>query len=125
MGRLENRLSRLVGRIEPPEDEGAMLRRKKIMQALNDLATLFGREGEAIESRQAVLEEQGFSSKDAMTIAKDEIVRARNPELADFLDAPYPPEIRHDAIAKQDWLINHIEDRKKRGLAKRLEKLGG
>ena len=125
MGRLARRLEKLEGRIEPPEDEGAMLRRKKIMQALNDLATLFGREGEAIERRQAVLEEQGFSSKDAGTIARDEILRARNPELADFLDAPYPPEIRHDAILKRDFLINHIEDRKKRGFAKRLDKLGG
>ena len=92
---------------------------------MDELARILRQGGKAIENRQAVLQEQGYSYKDAQTIAKDEIVRACNPELADFLDASYPPEIRHDAILKREWLTNHIEDSKKRGLAKRLEKLGG
>ncbi len=127
MGSLKGRISRLEGRIEPGEADEAKWRasRQQFAERLNELARIYRQEGEAIKNRTAVLQEQGYSYKDAMTIAKDEVLRACNPELADFLDASYPPEIRHDAIAKREWLTNHIEDRKRRGFAKRLGELGG
>jgi hypothetical protein len=114
MGSLENRLSRLEGRIEPPgeaEESKWRATRKQYAERLNELARIYRQEGATIEDRMAVLQEQGYSYKDAMTIAKDEVVRARNPELAEFLNASYPPEIRGDPIARRDWLHNYIESR--------------
>jgi len=113
MGSLERRIENLAERIGPPENPGAELARKKRIKALNDLASLLWQEGEAINSRMAVLEAQGLSYRDAQTVAKDEIVRARNPELATFLDESFSPEIRHDPIAKREWLGNYIESRKR------------
>jgi hypothetical protein len=40
MGSLENRISRLEGRIEPPEDLGAELRRAVVRDILDELARL-------------------------------------------------------------------------------------
>jgi hypothetical protein len=120
MGSLENRLSRLEGRIEPSkeaEESKWRATRQEYGERLNELARIYREEGQAIKDRMAVLQEQGYSSKDAMTIAKDEVLRAKNPELADFFDASYPPEIRHDAVAKREWLINHLESRKRGNFA--------
>ena len=110
---LEKRIETLEGRIEPPEDDasGAVQRRKQIREALNELARIFREGGGETEDRMAVLQEQGYSYKDAMAIAKDELVRAKNPQLADFLDSSYPPEIRHDPVAKRDWLESYIQAR--------------
>ena len=114
MGSLEKRIEALEGRIEPPEDDasGAVQRRKQITEALNELARIFREGGDEIENRMAVLQEQAHSQQDAMTIAKDEILRAKNPELADFFDGSYPPEMRHDPVAKRDWLTSYIESRR-------------
>ena len=114
---LEKRIEALEGRIEPlgnlEPDEAKELRRNQIRQALNDLDGLLWREGRFVEDRMAVLQEQGHSYQDAMTIAKDEMVRSKNPGLAEFLNGSYPPEIRHDPIAKREWLENYIESRKR------------
>ena len=83
---------------------------------MDELARILRQGGKAIENREAVLQEQGYSYKDAQTIAKDEIVRACNRELADFLDSSYPPEIRHEPVAKREWLTNHIERRRRGGV---------
>jgi hypothetical protein len=116
---LERRLEKLEGRFEPPEDDasGAVQRRKQIREALDELAGVYRREGRAIEDHMAVLQEQGYSYKDAMTIAKNEVLRAANPQLAEFFDSSYPPEIRHDPVAKRDWLESYIESRKRGNFA--------
>ncbi len=124
MGSVDKRLERLEGSFEPPEDDTKAQRRKQIREVLNELGSLLSREGGAIEDRMALLQEQGHSYQDAMTIAKDEIVRARNAQLADYLDAPYPPEIRHDPVAKRRWLTNYIESRRERNFARRIREAG-
>jgi hypothetical protein len=108
---LNGRLERLEGRIQPPEDPGAAERRRQIIEALEALSSLLWREGAAINDRMAVLQEQGYSSQDAMTIAKDEVVRANNPELAEFFEQSYPPELQGDPVAKREWLTSYIERR--------------
>ena len=113
MGSLDGRISRLEGRIEPPEDDAKVQHRKQIVEALDELARILRQEGEAIEDRMAVLQEEGLSYKDAMTIAKDEVLHATNPQLAEFFDSSYPPEIRHDPVAKREWLTSYIESRKR------------
>jgi hypothetical protein len=114
MGSMNGRISKLEGRIEPPEDPGAAERRRQIIEALNALASLLQREGATIKDRMAVLQEQGYSYQDAMTIAKDEVVRANNPELAEFFDQSYPPELAKlgDPVAKREWLTSYVERRK-------------
>jgi hypothetical protein len=113
VGSLERRLETLEGRIQPPEDPGAAERRRQIIEALDALASLLRREGAAINGRMAVLQEQGYSSQDARTMAKDEVVRANNPELAEFFDQSYPPELAKlgDPVAKREWLTSYIERR--------------
>jgi hypothetical protein len=111
VGSLERRLETLEGRIQPPEDPGAAERRRQIIEALDALASLLRREGAAINGRMAVLQEQDYSYQDAMTIAKDEVVRANSPELAKFFDQSYPPEIQGDPVAKREWLTSYIERR--------------
>jgi hypothetical protein len=111
VGSLERRLETLEGRIQPPEDPGAAERRRQIIEALDALASLLRREGAAINGRMAVLQEQGYSSQDARTMAKDEVVRANNPELAEFFDQSFPPEIQGDPVAKREWLTSYIEHR--------------
>jgi hypothetical protein len=111
VGSLESRISKLEGRIPPPEDPGAAERRRQIIEALNALASLLWREGAAINDRMAVLQEQGYSYQDARTIAKDEVVRANNPELAEFFDQSFPPELQGDPVGKREWLTSYIERR--------------
>jgi hypothetical protein len=115
VGSLNGRVSKLEGRIQPPEDPGAAERRRQMIEALDALLSLLRREGAAINDRMAVLQEQGYSYQDAMTIAKDEVVRANNPELAEFFDQSYPPELanapRGDPVAKREWLTSYIERR--------------
>jgi hypothetical protein len=113
MGSMNGRISKLEGRIPPPEDPGAAERRRQMIEALDALSSLLWREGAAINDRMAVLQEQGYSSQDAMTIAKDEVVRANNPELAEFFDQSYPPELQGDPVAKREWLTSYIERRKR------------
>jgi hypothetical protein len=108
---LNGRLERLEGRIQPPEDPGAAERRRQIIEALEALSSLLRREGAAINDRMAVLQEQGYSSQDARTIAKDEVVRANNPELAEFFDQSFPPELQGDPVGKREWLTSYIERR--------------
>jgi hypothetical protein len=116
---LERRLEKLEGlaSLEPPQDDAKARRHEEIRAALNERASLLWREGEAIKNRTAALQEQGHSQFDAQLIAKDEIVRSSNPSLADFFDSSYPPEIRHDAIAKHRWLADYIESRKRGNFA--------
>jgi hypothetical protein len=112
---MKRRLEHLEGCIEPPEDEAERRRheerRDQIRWALNEQARIYRQEGQAIEDRTTVLEEQGYSHRDARIIAKDEILRAHNPEVADFNDSAFPPEIREDPVAKRDWLERYIRDR--------------
>jgi hypothetical protein len=112
---LNGRLERLEGRIQPPEDPGAAERRRQMIEALNALSSLLRREGAAINDRMAVLQEQGYSYQGARTIAKDEVVRANNPELAEFFEQSFPPELQGDPVAKREWLTSYIEHRE-RGL---------
>jgi hypothetical protein len=111
MGSMNGRISKLEGRIPPPEDPGAAERRRQMIEALDALSSLLWREGAAINDRMAVLQEQGYSSQDARTIAKDEVVRANNPELAEFFDQSYPPELQGDPVGKREWLTSYIERR--------------
>jgi hypothetical protein len=112
---LARRIQALEGRIEPPggtEESKWRATRRQYAERLDELARIYQREGETIKNRTAALQEQGYSEFDARLIVKDEVVRAKNPELADFFDSSYPPEIRHDAIAKHRWLSDYIESRR-------------
>lgn len=116
MGRIDGRISKLEGRIQPPEDPGAAERRRQMIEALDALSSLIWREGAAINDRTAVLQEQGYSLQDATTIGKGEVVRANNPELAEFFDQSFPPELQGDPVAKREWLTSYIERRKRGSL---------
>jgi hypothetical protein len=114
---LEKRIEALEGRIEPseePEESKWRATRQEYRERLDELARLYHREGETIKDCIAQLQEQGHSYQDAQTIAKHEVLRAKNSELADFYDASYPPEIRHDPIAKREWLTSYLDSRRTR-----------
>ena len=103
MGKLENRLSRLEGRIEPSkeaEESKWRATRQQYAERLNELARIYREEGQVIKDRMAILQAEGHSYKDSMAISKDEVLRARDPKLAAFFDESYPPEIRRDPIAR-------------------------
>ncbi len=114
MGSINGRLRRLEGHIQPPEGpEESKWRatRKEYGERLDEMAGIYWRESETIKNRMATLQEQGHSEQDARTIAKDEVLRAKNPQLAEFLNSSYPPEIRRDPVAKRAWLESYIRDR--------------
>jgi hypothetical protein len=114
---LERRIERLEGRIEPSgESEESKWRatRQEYAERLDEMAQIYRQEGQAIKERMVVLQGQGVPYKDAQIIAKDEVLRAKNPELWDWFNQSFPPELRHDPVAKFRWLSDYIESRRTR-----------
>jgi hypothetical protein len=71
---------------EAREADEAAARRRQRREALSELERILKSKAEAIRDRQAVLQEQGYSHKDAMTAAKIDVVRDVKPELAVILE---------------------------------------
>jgi hypothetical protein len=119
MGSLVKRIEALESRIAPSggsEESKWRATRQEYGERLDELKRIYWQESETIKNHTAMLQEQGHSKLDARTIARDETLRTKNPELWDWFNQSFPPELRHDPVAKYRLLGEYLE-RRKRGTA--------